>query len=109
MQFFTWILIDTLFFLDSTRFDIERIYHPQALDAGNLLFCHLAFFSSQVRRREEEEERCQLSSLAAEWLNCGGTREVRSDVGIYRRTLAATSVHVMITPRPPRPMTTQIS
>ena len=48
MQFVTWILIDTLFFLDSTRFDIESIYHPQALDAGNLLFCRLAFFPPKL-------------------------------------------------------------
>ena len=34
------------------------------------------------KEKREKEERCQISSLAAERLNCGGTREVRSDVGI---------------------------
>ena len=44
----------------------------------------------------------------SQWLNCGGTREVRSDVSMLRRTLAAISVLVLITPRPPRPMTAQV-
>ena len=43
----------------------------------------------------------------SQWLNCGGTREVRSDVSMLWRTLAAISVLVLITPRPPRPMTAQ--
>ena len=38
------------FFLDSTNFDPESPYRPQALDAGNSLFCQLAFFLSKYSK-----------------------------------------------------------
>ena len=81
---------------------------PQEGVNDKLIRCYWASIGSPSKLKNIYIFAVRTSLTCSQRLSCGGTREVRSDVSMEKHTLAATSVHVLITPRPPRPMTTQV-